>query len=131
MWVEEIIRFPLANVQSHVRYSSRGYAFKILREDRSVTTSDYGVSSQSGDLTYHGVIREIFDVQYPGMLGLRCVAFLCDWYDPLVGSGVRHDQFGVTSVHSRRRLQKYDPFVLASQVDQVSFFFYLKFYFCN
>lgn len=84
-------------------------------------TSDYGVSTQSGDLVYYGVLREILEIHYPGLLDLRCVAFLCDWYDPLIGSGVRHGQFGVTSINGKRGLQQYDPFILASQADQVSF----------
>ncbi|WZZ84556.1 hypothetical protein YC2023_113135 [Brassica napus] len=32
--------------------------------------------------------------------------------------GVKIDAFGVTSVHSRRKLQYYDPFILGSQADQ-------------
>ncbi|KAF3554841.1 hypothetical protein F2Q69_00015468 [Brassica cretica] len=36
-----------------------------------------------------------------------------------VDRGVRTDAFGVTSVNSRRKLQYYDPFILASQADQV------------
>ncbi|WZZ40516.1 hypothetical protein YC2023_036775 [Brassica napus] len=32
--------------------------------------------------------------------------------------GMKIDVFGVTSVHSRRKLQYYDPFILGSQADQ-------------
>ncbi|KAF3513077.1 hypothetical protein F2Q69_00003856 [Brassica cretica] len=38
--------------------------------------------------------------------------------------GVRTDAFGVTSVNSRRKLQYYDPFILASQADQVCYIKY-------
>lgn len=124
-WLEELSKFPTNVANSHTMYCTRGYAFKNFQEDRMRPTSDYGVSTQSGDLVYYGVLREILEIHYPGLLDLRCVAFLCDWYDPLIGSGVRHDQFGVTSVNGKKRLQKYDPFILASQADQVSFIAYI------
>ncbi|KAL0877077.1 hypothetical protein Bca101_026782 [Brassica carinata] len=58
------------------------------------------------------------------MVGLRCVVFYCDWYDTTPVRGVKTDAFGVTSVHSRRKLQYYDPFILASQADQVCYISY-------
>uniref|UniRef100_A0A0D3AA39 DUF4216 domain-containing protein n=1 Tax=Brassica oleracea var. oleracea TaxID=109376 RepID=A0A0D3AA39_BRAOL len=42
--------------------------------------------------------------------------------------GVRTDAFGVTSVHSRRKLQYYDPFILASQADQMLQVCYIKYH---
>ncbi|CAE5960347.1 unnamed protein product [Arabidopsis arenosa] len=85
-------------------------------------TSNYGISSQSGNLVYYEVLHEILEVHYPGMIELRFVAFYWDWYDPT--RGVRQDEFGVTSVHSIRKLPKYDPFILASQEDQVCYIRY-------
>uniref|UniRef100_A0A0D3A912 DUF4216 domain-containing protein n=1 Tax=Brassica oleracea var. oleracea TaxID=109376 RepID=A0A0D3A912_BRAOL len=41
--------------------------------------------------------------------------------------GARTDAFGVTSVHSRRKLQYYDPFILASQADQMLQVCYIKY----
>uniref|UniRef100_A0A0D3BGN9 DUF4216 domain-containing protein n=1 Tax=Brassica oleracea var. oleracea TaxID=109376 RepID=A0A0D3BGN9_BRAOL len=38
--------------------------------------------------------------------------------DAKTDRGVKTDGFGVTLVHSRRKLQYYDPFILASQADQ-------------
>ncbi|KAL0701744.1 hypothetical protein Bca4012_057866 [Brassica carinata] len=58
------------------------------------------------------------------MVGLRCVVFYCDWYDTTPDRVVETDAFGVTSVHSRRKLQYYDPFILASQADQVCYISY-------
>ena len=68
---------------------------------------------------YYGNIKEILEIQFPGMAGLRCVVFYCDWYDTTPNRGVKIDAFGVTSVHSRRKIQYYDPFILGSQADQV------------
>uniref|UniRef100_A0A0D3AV45 DUF4216 domain-containing protein n=1 Tax=Brassica oleracea var. oleracea TaxID=109376 RepID=A0A0D3AV45_BRAOL len=58
------------------------------------------------------------------MVGLRCTVFYCDWHDNTPDRGVRTDAFGVTSVNSRRKLQYYDPFILASQADQVCYIKY-------
>lgn len=55
---------------------------------------------------------------------MRCVAFFAGWYNPIVEYGVRIDEFRVTSVHSRRSLANYDPFILASQADQVTYIRY-------
>ncbi|CDY24872.1 BnaA03g59760D [Brassica napus] len=58
------------------------------------------------------------------MIGLRCTVFYCDWYDYTLDRGVRIDAFGVRSVHSQRKLQYYDPIILASQADQVCYIRY-------
>ena len=81
--------------------------------------ADYGISTRSGDDGYYGVLSEILEVRYPGMMNLRCIVFLCDWYDPYINRGVKVDKFGVISVNPRQRLLKYDSFILASQADQV------------
>lgn len=110
---------------SYPRYCTRGYAFRIHEDGSTRTTSDYGILSKSGDDVYYGVLKEVLEVRYSGLMNLRCIVFLCDWYDPNIGRGVRVDKFGVTSVHSKRRLLKYDPFILASQADQVCSSYYL------
>ncbi|XP_024007302.1 uncharacterized protein LOC112083505 [Eutrema salsugineum] len=92
------------------------------KEGNSRITSSYGISSTTGDFVYYGILREILEVQYPEMVGLKCIVFYCDWYDPV--EGLRTDQFGVTSINSRKRLRKYDPFILGSQADQVCYIKY-------
>ena len=123
-WICEFVRGPNYVVKSYPKYCTRGYAF--TRKGHSRTTYDAGVSSSSGDDVYYGNIKEILEIQYPGMVGLRCTVFCCDWYDNTPDRGVKNDAFGVTSVHSRRKLQYYDPFILASQADQVFQYIYLN-----
>lgn len=105
-------------------YCTIEYGFKIYQEGSTRTTSNYVISSTSGDLIYYDVLGEILEVQYPGMLGMKCIIFNCDWYNPIEGYSVRHDQFGVTSLHSDRGLQKYDPFILVLQADQMCYIRY-------
>ncbi|KAF3495213.1 hypothetical protein DY000_02051938 [Brassica cretica] len=111
-------------VKSYPRFCTRGYAFTTQKRRRSSTTYDAGVCSASGDDVYYGHIHEILEIKYLGMVGLRCTVFYCDWHDNTLDRGVRTDAFGVTSVNSRRKLQYYDPFILASQADQVCYIKY-------
>ncbi|WZZ57362.1 hypothetical protein YC2023_057469 [Brassica napus] len=121
-WIREFVQGPNYVVKSYPKFCTRGYAF--TRKGHSKTTYDAGVSSSSGDDVYYGNIKEILEIQFPGMVGLRCVVFYCDRYDTTPDRGVKIDAFGVTSVHSRRKLQYYDPFILGSQADQVCYISY-------
>ncbi|KAG5388796.1 hypothetical protein IGI04_030337 [Brassica rapa subsp. trilocularis] len=96
----------------------------FVKRRRSSTTYDAGVCSASGDDVYYGHIHEILEIKYLCMVGLRCTVFYCDWHDNTPDRGVITDAFGVTSVNSRRKLQYYDPFILASQTDQVCYIKY-------
>ncbi|WZZ77876.1 hypothetical protein YC2023_098448 [Brassica napus] len=118
-WIREMVVGPNFVVKSYPRFCTRGYAFTTQKRRRSSTTYDAGVCSASGDDVYYGHIHEILEIKYLGMVGLRCTVFYCDWHDNTPDRGVRTDAFGVTSVNSRRKLQYYDPFILASQADQL------------
>jgi len=126
-WIREMVRGAEYVVKSYPRFCTRGYAFTTQKRRRSSTTYDAGVCSASGDDVYYENIREIMEIKYPGMVGLRCTVFYCDWYDNTPDRGVRTDAFGVTSVHSRRKLQYYDLFILASQADQVIKYTYINY----
>lgn len=123
-WLEELLVGPKFVAVSYPMYCTRGYAFKIFRENNTQSTRNDGISARSGEIIYYGILREILEIHFPGILNLRCVALFADWYNPIAGYGVRIDEFGVTSVHSRRRLPNYDPFILASQADQVTYIRY-------
>src|SRR5690606_40552784 len=58
---------------------------------------------------------------FPGLLKLKCVIFKCDWFDPVVNRGVRFNKFGVVDVNAGQSYNKFEPFILTSQADQVSF----------
>ncbi|KAG5375479.1 hypothetical protein IGI04_040075 [Brassica rapa subsp. trilocularis] len=117
-WIREMVVGPNFVVKSYPRFCTRGYAFTTQKRRRSSTTYDAGVCSTSGDDVYYEHIHEILKIKYLGMVGLHCTVFYCDWHDNTPDRGVRTDAFGVTSVNSRRKLQYYDPFILASQADQ-------------
>ncbi|XP_019096757.1 PREDICTED: uncharacterized protein LOC104767767 [Camelina sativa] len=120
-WLEELVDGPLSLAQISPTYYTRGYAFKVFRERENRTTINSGIITQAGNVIYYGVLREILEVEFPGVINLKCIVFICDWYDPCNGRGVRVDKFGVTAVRTSRVLDRYDPFILASQGDQVCY----------
>ncbi|OAP00512.1 hypothetical protein AXX17_AT4G08950 [Arabidopsis thaliana] len=87
-------------------------------------TVNDGIVVRTMDEEYYGVIEDILDVEYPRLI--KCVLFKCQCYDPTKERGVRLTKFGVTEINSSKKLNKYDPFVLASQVDQVCYIPYLR-----
>src|SRR5690606_16804271 len=74
-----------------------------------------------GETDFYGILLEIIEVEFPGLLKLKCVLCKCEWFDPVVNKGVRSNKFGVVDVNGGQRYNKFEPFILASQADQVSF----------
>lgn len=113
---------PLSLAMSSPAYFTGCYAFKVSREENTTPTVNFGICAS---WRYNILWCSYFlEVEYPGSINLKCILFLCDWYNPQLGSGVRHTKFGVIEVNSSKRLNKYDPFILASQADQVCYIRY-------
>ncbi|KAL5555461.1 hypothetical protein UlMin_037697 [Ulmus minor] len=70
------------------------------------------------DMWYYGVIEEIWLLDYNAM---KIPVFKCDWVKN--DGGVKVDDLGFTLVDLQRKGHKNDPFILASQANQV---FYIK-----
>lgn len=74
------------------------------------------------NISYYGVLTEIIELQY--FEGKRVVLFKCDWWDvDHIRIGVKIDKHDFVSVNTKRKLVTDEPFVLASQAEQV---FYVK-----
>ncbi|CAL1400210.1 unnamed protein product [Linum trigynum] len=67
------------------------------------------------DITYYGVIQEIIELDY--WVGKKVVLFKCDWVSS--GRGLKQDDLGFTLVNFSRRMSDKEPFILASQAQQV------------
>ena len=65
-------------------------------------------------------------MEFPGLVKLKCVLFKCEWFDPTVNRGVRYSKFGVVDINATRRYNKFEPYILASQADQICFIPYLR-----
>lgn len=120
IWFHELVQGPLAKVTTSPMYFSRGFTFHTYEYGKHRATSNYGICVK-GETDFYGILQEIIEVEFPGLLKLKCVIFKCDWFDPVVNRGVRFNKFGVVAVNGGRRYNKFEPFILASQADQVSF----------
>ncbi|XP_065859003.1 uncharacterized protein [Euphorbia lathyris] len=113
---------PLYGIQTFKGYVINGFRFHIkeletkrLKQNNGVLVK--GVMSDKM-IDYYGVLNKIVELQY--LAGKRIVLFKCHWWDvDNIGKGVKIDKHGFTSVNTARKLSTDEPFVLASQVEQV------------
>ncbi|XP_073105181.1 uncharacterized protein [Elaeis guineensis] len=72
----------------------------------------------SADKEYYGVLEDIFELLYVG--NKKVVLFKCHWWDVgRLGREYRVDNYGYISVNIHGSLNTNEPFVLASQAQQV------------
>ncbi|KAK1361459.1 hypothetical protein POM88_045933 [Heracleum sosnowskyi] len=125
-----LARGPQRAAKKFSGYVVNGFRFHTKKRDAKCTTQNSGViltalttsfaSSKDknptvGDVTYYGAIEEIIEVDYWG--AFTVVLFRCCWYQK------DKDCHGLTRVNCSKIVQKDDPFVLATQVQQV---FYIQ-----
>lgn len=101
------------------RFRTQPYEQK--KSSRTMTNSGVCVSANWFDNQgpdYYGTIQEIIELEYVSDSDLKVALFKCVWFDPK--KGVKYDKaLGLVEVNHRSRLEQYEPFVLAYQVDQV------------
>ncbi|KAL0536819.1 hypothetical protein IC582_025781 [Cucumis melo] len=120
---------PSPDVATYSCYIINGYYYHTKRRDDirrvqnsgvSITATTMQVSSSKdknpvmSDMTFYGVIREIWEIDYHQ---LSFILFKCDWVDNR--SGVKVDELGFTIVDLKRIGHKSDSFILATQEKQV------------
>ncbi|XP_023639601.1 uncharacterized protein LOC111830945 [Capsella rubella] len=124
LWLHEIVQEPRAKITTAPMYFTRGYTFHTYRHGIRRATANYGISVKAGDSEFYGILQQILEVEYPGLLNLKCILFKCDWYDPTMGRGMRANNLGVVDVNTNKTYGRFDPYILASQAEQVSFLSY-------
>ncbi|KAA0063905.1 transposase [Cucumis melo var. makuwa] len=120
---------PSPDVATYSGYIINGYYYHTKRRDDirrvqnsgvSITATMMQVSSSKdknpvmSDMTFYGVIREIWEIDYHQ---LSFILFKCDWVDNR--SRVKVDELGFTIVDLKRIGHKSDSFILATQAKQV------------
>lgn len=69
---------------------------------------------------YYGVLKEVVELEYPGLPIKRAYLFHCDWYDPRQNIGMRMDpKYKMVDINHKQFLKKFEPFALAHQATQV------------
>ena len=88
---------------------------------------NYGVCVRGVDgVEYYGLLQEVLQLTYVGANGCyKITLFKCDWFDTCKGTNI-HKQYKLIEVNHTSKYPKYDPFVLATQVQQVYFTPYLS-----
>ena len=110
-------------------YFVNGFKFHTAEHSQGKKTNNSGVSVRgdagTGENTWHGVLRQILELEYTGDVGKvirRVVLFKCDWYDPGRPEGTRkHNNYNIIEVNQTRKFGAYDPFILAQDARQVYF----------
>ncbi|XP_051140311.1 uncharacterized protein LOC127257857 [Andrographis paniculata] len=122
---KDIAHGPLVEVTRHNKCFINGYRFHTEKYGTKKVSYNSGVCVDCDGLEYYGHINEILEVEFPALPIKRCVFFNCDWYDPTPGVGTKkHEKYNMVEVNKKKRLQTYEPFILAMQATQV---FYLPF----
>lgn len=77
-------------------YFTRGYLFHTPFYGIMKKTMNYGVcirgqnySDASDEDDFYGMVTNIIELQYPGVLGSKLTLFYCEWFDPTSGKGTR------------------------------------------
>ncbi|KAL0702360.1 hypothetical protein Bca4012_058482 [Brassica carinata] len=83
-----------------------------------------GSEEVADEAHYYGILTDIIQLEYEGLIDLKITLFKCKWYDPVIGRGTRVSNGGIVDVLSSRKYYKYDPFILESQADQVCYITY-------
>ncbi|XP_017980990.1 PREDICTED: uncharacterized protein LOC108663018 [Theobroma cacao] len=128
--IKWLSRRPSRVVRRLKGFIVNGFRFHTQDREKKIKTQNSGVvitaltesyaSSQDqnpikGNVTYYGVLKDIIELDYYG--NFNVVVFKCDWFQ------VKQDEFGFLLVNFTRLTCQNDPFVLASQVQQV---FYIQ-----
>ena len=96
-WLQEVIQSPLVKVTTSQMYFTRG-TFHTYEYGNQRATSNYGICVKE-ETDFYGILTEIIEVEFSGILKLKCVLFECEWFDPVFNRGVRFNKFGVVDVN--------------------------------
>ncbi|KAK3019618.1 hypothetical protein RJ639_004560, partial [Escallonia herrerae] len=105
-------RFHIKELQQNRKTQNSGLVVNAMTPSFSSARDDNPIL---GDLTYYGVLEEIIELQYSG--SKRVVLFRSNWVSK--GSRKKEDKNGFTLLNFKRLTRHKEPFVLASQVQQV------------
>ena len=106
-------------------YIVNGYKFHTIRHSCGSATNNSGVcirgtNYSTEDCDYYGCLTDILQLEYPGWPIKRTILFKCNWFDPTANIGTKsHKHYNLVDINHKRRFNRYEPFILAMQADQV------------
>jgi len=113
---------PIKDVHSWNLYYINNYNFHMYSYEENKSSINYRLSIKEVDgVEYSGILQEAIELTYLGTHPLyETILFKCDWFDSTNGVNI-HQQYKLVDVNHMKKYPKYDPFVLAYQVAQLSF----------
>lgn len=122
-----LARGPDFRVNTFAGCNVNGFRFHIKARERERKTQNSGVMVKGEhadkETYFYGIITDIVEVEY-SFTQNRVVVFKCDWWDLRNNSGIKVDkQSNITSINMSKTWYSDQPFILASQAEQV---FYLQ-----
>ncbi|CAH2047515.1 unnamed protein product, partial [Thlaspi arvense] len=113
---------PRRNYTSWPIYLSRGYPFHMHAHGQNKKAQHYNVYVKGTiDADYNELIEDIMMIEYHGAVGLKAMNFKCKWFNTTESRGFCKHSSCIVNVSLRRRYEKYDPFILSGNCDQVCF----------
>ncbi|CAH9124015.1 unnamed protein product [Cuscuta epithymum] len=116
---------PLIHIKLYPVYFINGFRYHTEAHSTGKSTMNSGVCVSGSSCDYFGILQEIIELEYPESPMKKTVLFKCEWFDPTPNIGTKvHKKYNLVEINYKRRLQKYEPFVLAMQASQVCYVSY-------
>ena len=115
-----------SKVKAYSGYDVNGYRFHTRSYERARPhrkTTNSGVCTPGTDgLEYHGIIEDIYELEFYGSKPLRLVMFKCHWFNPRLTK--RSPNIGQVEIRHDSIYQGKDVFIVADQAMQVYYLSY-------
>lgn len=113
---------PSNRVRYYTGFDINGIRFHTQERDNTGKCQNSGIlvtaqTPDQGMVSYYGIVKDMIYLNYYGQFGI--VLFKCDWINIFHKDGLKVDKHGFTLVNLNCLLRTEEPFVFASQAQQV------------
>ncbi|XP_055961829.1 uncharacterized protein LOC130015528 [Mercurialis annua] len=126
-FILSLAKGPLRSVRTFKGYRVNGFKFQTQAYGEEQLTMNSGVCVRGtqyvdSENDFYGFLTDIIELEYPALPMKTTVLFKCEWFDPAQNSGtISNKKYNMVDINNRRRYNKYEPFILAEQADQVHY----------
>ncbi|KAL6581941.1 hypothetical protein OROMI_005955 [Orobanche minor] len=123
----ETVKFHLAKygfVSNYFVWTFQGETNPIPTENQNIEVEGSsfvgkGESYVDYESAYYGRLLEVVRLEYPGLPIKQVVLFNCEWFDPTSTDTKVDPYYKLVEINHKRRFNRYEPFILATQATQV------------
>ncbi|XP_055962322.1 uncharacterized protein LOC126687685 [Mercurialis annua] len=126
-FILSLAKGPLRSVRTFKGYRVNGFKFQTQAYGEEQLTMNSGVCVRGtqyvdSENDFYGFLTDIIELEYPALPMKTNVLFKCEWFDPAQNSGtISNKKYNMVDINNRKRYNKYEPFILAEQADQVHY----------